>query len=158
MSNVGNADNPERTTATGLARFAQDFLEASRSAADGMGRGNKHFSVTPVPVIYLVGHSIELSLKSFLLNLGVSLRDLRLEYKHDLGKLLVAARELGLEQHVQFEEVELGAFEVLNDLYSTKQLEYIVTGYRVFPQLDPIEAFAKKLCEAISPLVGLTRS
>jgi len=150
-------DNPERTTAIGLARYAQEFLEASLKADGGMGQGRKNDFVASVPVLYLAGHSIELSLKSFLLHLGVSLRDLRFEYGHDLGKLLVAARKLGLEEYAQFDEVELGAFDVLNDLYSTKQLEYIETGPKVFPLFGPIEAFAKKLCAAVSPLVGLSR-
>ncbi len=60
-------DNPERTTAIGLARYAQEFLEASLKADDGMGQGRKNDFVAPVPVLYLAGHSIELSLKSLAL-------------------------------------------------------------------------------------------
>ena len=46
---------------------------------------------------------------------------------------------------------------MLDDLYSSKQLEYIVTGTKAFPMFGPIESFAKKLNAAVAPLVGYAR-
>jgi hypothetical protein len=69
--------------------------------------------------MYLVGHSIELSLKAFLLFHGVSLRELRIKYGHDLRKCFEKAEELGLRNHVLIDDMELEAFHVLDDLYSS---------------------------------------
>jgi len=150
-------EDPARTTPIGLARYAQEFLRASLKADDGMGGGREHDFVAPIPVLYLAGHSIELALKSFLLHKGVTLRELRVKYGHDLGRSFKKAKELGLLGHAKFEDVELGAFAVLDDLYSSKQLEYIVTGTKAFPMFGPIESFAKKLNAAVAPLVGYAR-
>jgi hypothetical protein len=150
-------EDPSRTTPIGLARYAEDFLRASLKADDGMGGGREHDFVAPIPVLYLAGHSIELALKAFLLHKGVTLRDLRVKYGHDLGRCFKKAKELGLLGHAKFEDVEVAAFEVLDDLYSSKQLEYIATGAKTFPMFGPIESFAKTLNGAIAPLVGYAR-
>jgi hypothetical protein len=47
------------------------------------------------------------------------------------------------------------AIEILNTLYSTKQLEYIVTGAKQYPLFGLIETFSAKLFNAVAALVGL---
>ena len=50
---------------------------------------------TPFVVPYLIGHSIELSLKSFLLSRGLKIDELRgRKYGHDLSALLIMVIEL----------------------------------------------------------------
>ena len=49
---------------------------------------------------------------------------------------------------------EEGAFEILDGLYSTKQLEYIVTGAKQFPTFGLVEVFSAKLFNAVSTDVG----
>jgi hypothetical protein len=112
--------------------------------------------VAPVPVMYLIGRSIELTLKAFLLHRGVTLGELRLKFGHDLEECFKKAEQLGLPQSLSFSVEELGAFQLLKDLYSTKQLEYIVTGARKFPFLRPLESFAEKLFKSIGPMVEYT--
>jgi hypothetical protein len=141
-----------------MARYAAEFLRASLAADDGMGKGREYDFIAPVPVMYLAGHAIELALKSYLLHGGVTLQQLRRRFGHDLGKCFRKAKELGLLDHAKFEEAELGAFHVLDALYSTKQLEYIVTGAKEFPMFGPIQSFARKLNEAVAPLVGNVRA
>ena len=43
------------------------------------------------------------------------------------------AKELQLDTIVEFNQQDLGAFELLDSFYSSKQLEYIVTGAKQFP-------------------------
>lgn len=110
--------------------------------------------VAPIPVLFLIGQSIELSLKAFLLSEGVSLRKLRYKYGHELHRALRKAKELGLSNFVEFSEEDLFVVELLNQLYSSKQLQYIVTGAKTFPVFGSLERMALKLCHAVGAKVG----
>lgn len=141
-------NNPARTTPQGLVRYSIDFMEAALAV-------DAAICIRPValvPALYLVGHSIELSLKAYLLHRGVSLSELR-SLGHNLGSCLKKAEELDLLNHVQFESYEVASFEFLDELYSTKQLEYIVTGEKIFPETYLIMRFANKLSDAVYAIV-----
>ena len=110
-----------------------------------------------VPVLYLIGHSMELSIKAYLLQNGLTLRELRRRYGHDLHKCMKKAKELGLLNMVKLDDGEITAFDALAELYSTKQLEYIVTGEKEFPITGSLYSASQKLLGAICPLVGFNR-
>lgn len=148
-------DDPVRTTPVGLARYAREFFDCAMAADAKVGIRLGFEIIAPIPVMYLVGHSIELCFKSYLVFEGVSLHALRIKrYGHDLVKCLKKAKELGLNTHVKLDEGEQHALSVLNELYSTKQLNYIVTGEKEFPVFGPIQSVNTKLLDAICPLVG----
>jgi hypothetical protein len=148
-------DDPSRTTPLGMIRYSHDFLKAAKIVDENIGNQPGFEVVAPIPALYLVGHSIELSLKSFLLHKGISLRELRSRYYgHNLDACLEKGKRLGLLTYVQFTDQEYRAFEALNTLYSAKQLEYIVTGEKHFPIFGLIELFAVKLCKVVSYIVG----
>ena|SRR3989338_827618 len=152
-------DDPSRTTPLGMIRYSHEFMEAALAVDDKIGNRPGFEIVAPIPVLYLVGHSIELSLKAYLLYKGVALRELRSKrhFGHSLHTCLRKAKELGLLSHVKFSVQEEGAFEILDNLYSTKQLEYIVTGAKHFPIFGLIEVFAVKLFNAVSGIVGFNK-
>ncbi|MAZ86053.1 MAG: hypothetical protein CL693_00195 [Cellvibrionaceae bacterium] len=143
-------NDDSRTTAIGLARYAADFLEASLAADDVMG---KDPLVAPVPVLYLMGHALELYLKAYLRHNGRSMRNLK-NLGHNLVKCHQRAQELGLDEVVAFSSDELEVLGVLNQLYHTKKLNYIETGAKEFPMYGPLENLAKKLDSRIAPHVG----
>jgi hypothetical protein len=108
-----------------------------------------------MPSLYLIGHSIELALKAYLLQNGLTLRELRhKQYGHDLHACQRKAKELGLAAIVSFHPAEEGAVELLNNLYSTKQLEYIITGTKYIPVFGLVELFTRKLIRAVAIDVG----
>ena len=152
-------DDPSRTTPLGMVRYSHEFLEAALAVDEKIGSRPGFEIVAPIPALYLVGHSIELSLKAYLLHKGVPLRELRgkRHFGHSLHTCLRKSKELGLLRHVQFTEQEEGAFEILDNLYSTKQLEYIVTGAKHFPVFGLIEVLAVKLFNAVSGIVGFNK-
>lgn len=150
-------DDAHRTTPIGTARFASEFYEAAIGADDTLGRRPGHETIATIPVLYLIGHSMELSLKAFLLHQGVTLRELKTHFGHDLGRCLKKAKELNLLDLVALDDHELSAFSVLNTLYSTKKLEYIVTGAKQFPVFGYLQTMGKKLNEAVGKLVGYSR-
>lgn len=147
-------EDPTRTTPIGVLRYASEYLEAALAADDKMGSKAGYEVVAPIPVLFLVGQSIELSLKAFLLSEGVSLRKLRYKYGHELHRSLRKAKELGLSNLVELSEEEQSVIELLNQLYSSKQLQYIVTGAKTFPSFGPLEKAALKLCHAVGAKVG----
>lgn len=107
-------DDPSRTTPLGMIRYSHEFLEAAKIVDENIGNQPGFEIVAPIPAQYLVGHSIELSLKSFLLHRGISLRELRSgHYGHNLHACLRKGKELGLQRHVQFTDQEDRAFEAL---------------------------------------------
>lgn len=147
-------EDTTRTTSIGLCRYACEFLEAALAADSKMGRRDGFEIVAPVPVLFLVGQSIELALKAFLLSRGVSLRKLRYDYGHNLHRSLRKAKELGLSALVELAADELSTIEVLDALYSSKQLQYIVTGAKTFPMFGPLQRAALRLVHAVGNDVG----
>ena len=112
--------DPARTTDLGMARYGYEFLEAAFAVDNFVGRKEGYEIFAPIPVLYLLGHGIELSLKAYLLQSGVALEELK-RLGHNLSDCLDEARQFGLDRIVSFEEQQEGAFKILDDLYSTKQ-------------------------------------
>lgn len=147
-------DDPKRTTPVGMARYAVDFFKAALATDDKLGTEDGYEIVAPVPVMFLTGQSLELILKSYLLHRGVSPRDIRAKYGHGVHKALRKAKELDLKSILELTEENEGCIELLDELYSSKQLQYIVTGSKVFPVFGPLESVAKKLLFSIGSEVG----
>jgi hypothetical protein len=144
-----------RTTPIGMLRYAEDFMEAAIAAQEKMRSNSASIDIAPAPVLFLVGHAIELSLKSFLLTRDVTLEALRSrDYGHQLHRCLRKAKELELLDLVEITTDENDALTLLDDLYASKQLQYIVTGLKRYPPFRPIEQLALKLIYAIGREVG----
>ena len=154
MAIATEKDDPSRTTSIGLLRYGSEFMEAALAADEKMGHKRGNEIAASVPVMFLVGQAIELALKSFLLAKGVELSKLRLKYGHDLHRCLRKAKELGLLDAVPLQGDEETAIEILNSLYASKQLQYIVTGPKTFPVFGPLERAAVKLLKGVGALVG----
>jgi hypothetical protein len=146
---------PGQTTPLGLARYAQDFYDAAVAADDVLGIRPGYEIIAPIPVMYLVGHSIELILKSYLISRGMTLPKLKSKaYGHNLVACLMQAEELGLTRLLTFTPEDYDVLRVLNELYSTKQLNYIVTGQKKFPVFGPLQVLCTKLLNAVHAEVG----
>ena len=148
-------NDPNKTNPIGLARYSREFYDTAIAADRDIGMRPGFEIIAPIPVMYLIGHSIELGLKSYLLYMGISLDDLpQKKYGHNLIKSFDKAKELGLLKIVNFDTVEIEGLKVLNELYSTKQLNYIITGSKTFPVFGPIQSFCRKLLNGVCPYVG----
>jgi hypothetical protein len=121
---------------------------------DKMGIEKGYETIAPISVLYLIGHSIELSLKSYLLHNGITEKDLRNKYGHNLIKAFDAAKDVGLCELIICDEFEIEVLGYLNTLYQSKQLNYIQTGGKQFPIFGPLQTLATKLLEGISKEVG----
>lgn len=151
-------NDPTRTTPLGLIRYAHDIYDSARALKDQLGKETRFELVSPMPSMYLIGHSIELALKAYLLNHQLTLKELRSKvYGHDLAACENKAKELGLVELLIITPAESAAIEMLHYLYSTKQLEYIVTGTKSMPLFELFESYARKLIRAVSQDVGYNR-
>lgn len=147
-------EDPERTTSIGMARYATEFFEAALAADEKLGTKEGYEIIAPIPVMFLVGQAVELALKAYLLAKGVELRKIRRDYGHELHRSLRKAKELGLAEVVALSIEEESILGLLDALYSTKQLQYIITGAKTFPVFGPLERVARKLVYGIAPVAG----
>jgi hypothetical protein len=151
-------NDPTKTTSVGLVRYAQEFFDAAIAADDVLGMRSGYEIIAPIPVMYLVGHSIELSLKAYLLFMGVSLDDLKNKYRHNLVKCYEEAQKYKLNDVILLTESDYKVLEVLNVLYSSKQLNYCEIGLKEFPVFGPLQELSTKLLQSIGSKVGYVQS
>src|SRR2546427_11465180 len=81
----GFHDDQERTTPMGLVRYGYEFLESAFVMYERAAQPRPPLvPCPPIPVLYLLGHGLELTFKAFLLSKGVTLKHIRYELGHDL--------------------------------------------------------------------------
>jgi hypothetical protein len=142
-------------TSVGVIRYAKEFLEAAIAVDDSIGMRSEYSIIPPTPVLFLLGHSMELSLKSYLIHKGVQNDTLKnRKIGHDLIKCLKMALTLGLTDVVSISEDDRDIIHILNKLYSCKQLEYCYIGCKEFPAFGNIKKIAVNLVNSVSLEVG----
>ena len=101
---------------------------------------------------YLVGHSIELTLKSYLFAKGYKLSDLRnsKKYGHCLSSLLDECRKRKIGREVKLSKAEIAAIHLLNDVYKTKRFEYLEYGMYRLPGYLFTRDVAEKLVNGLA--------
>ena len=62
--------------------------------------------------------------------------------------------ENDLSNYVELDEKEIEVLRLLNQLHTSTELRYIVTGSKTLPVFGPLQTMASKLLDAICPLVG----
>lgn len=128
-----------------LRHYATDFLDAAKAFKSPVNR------FSPVPY-YLICHSIELSLKSFLYSAGFKRKD-RKKLNHDLEKALKVAEENELGAHLKTAPNERDALEKANRLYPKKEFEYFESLETIYDphdfDLEVLASFAQRLLDAI---------
>ena len=133
-----------RTDPLGFWRHALEFASAAR-AVRLESRGN-----VSLPAYYLLGHSVELPLKAFLLARGIPLRQLRSRsFGHDLVALLAEARRRRLGMEVRLTPVDMGVIQLLNYEYVAKRYEYRETGVYRIPDASLAQDVADRLVSGL---------
>ncbi|KXI29585.1 HEPN domain-containing protein [Paraglaciecola hydrolytica] len=127
-------------TSKGFLDSAKEFLLAANLVL------NKSDSVS-LPSYFLLGRSIELSLKAYLLHSGISIKQLRSKkFGHDLRLLLAESYDQGLANEIEIQDIERGVIQLLSFDYAEKRLEYRVTGGQyALPFIDVTCRIATKL-------------
>jgi hypothetical protein len=139
----------DRETPLGFWRYASEFTEAAK---DLSSRDPDSISV---PAYYLVTHGVELSFKAFLRAHGYSVENLK-KMGHDLKKLFKAAYKEGLFDVAPCSEEFRAAIDLINPFYKKKELEYIMTGFKQYPEIscliDGNESLLKNIKALCAPV------
>ena len=145
----------DRTTATGLARYAYEYIEAALVVDNDHADKHPGSEISPVPAYFLAHHGIELTLKAYLREAGVTVRDLGSnQYGHNLHACYRKAKELGLLSIFNETQNDLNAMQMLAGLNDRHGLRYIRTGMKQFPLWSIVEPLAVRLHQAVAPAVG----
>jgi hypothetical protein len=144
--------DPARTTPIGMPRYAIEFYAAAVATDAAIGDSPGYEITAPTPVNYLMGHSIELGLKAYLLQQGLGLGRIH-KIGHRLRVAYDEAREYGLDDQFPPETVDVPVLDALDALYSDKQFEYIETGFKTFPVFGPLQHFARELLLGVSKAI-----
>lgn len=107
------------------------------------------------PFYFMIGHSYELILKSFLLTKGKQIKSLRKKYGHNLLNLFkLAIKYEEFQEIAGINEIESNV-NLLSTYYKDKDFEYIETEIMfvkhpivLFGDFDILSNVCKKACEA----------
>jgi hypothetical protein len=135
-----------------FVKYAEDFLAASKSR-------NSTAGFSPVEY-YLACHSVELSLKAFMLLKGVSKDEIcKKPFGHNLVNILDKCLKLELEELVAINNSEISLIEKLNEWYFRKGFEYfdvknIASGAGNLPDVKYAQELALHLVERLKGPCG----
>ncbi len=147
-------NDPERTTSLGMLRYATEYYAAALIADEELGSESGYETYAPMPVNFLIGHAIELALKAYVLEKGAT-HDSLFKLGHDLEGCLENAEKLGFGSVLVVGDDDRAVLRVLNNLYSSKQFEYSVTGSKYFPVFGMVQDFTERLLLAVVGVVPL---
>jgi len=126
----------------GLWTFSKDFFDAACAL-----RQNEE-ELSPTPVYYLYAHSIELSLKAFLVTKGYAESGLR-KIGHNLQKAWSIAKDNNVSTYLSdIQEIE-ETIDLVGPYYDSKEFEYIYTGFKRYPKIIHMHNSAALLVEGI---------
>jgi hypothetical protein len=136
----------------GFLSHAKQFLDAAAVVKNPRldEKEKKDFKMI-LPAYYLVGHSIELSLKSYAAK-GYKTNELRSKkYGHDLEALLIECKKRKLGREAKLSKHQINAIKLFSDTYKSKRLEYLEYGihYRL-PEYGFIYDVAKHLNSSLA--------
>ncbi len=131
----------------GFWLYGRQFLDAANAVVP------PQLGFSPVRY-YLTCHSIELSLKGFLLRQGVSVSDLKLKLGHNLTRILERANGLGLRKVVRVTPPQERELHLANGYYNAKAFEYfsfrrLAQRYADLPKPALLERLATRLVDRL---------
>lgn len=139
----------DKISSLGFHRKGKEFMDAAFLVKKPDGR-NPLLDDAPFVAYYLLGHAMELCLKSFLIGRGMTEKELRFKpYGHDLRKLLLEARRRKLGRELKLSNKDLYVVCLLNSHYKPKHLEYYVGGLYTFPPYSMISEIVQRTCHSL---------
>lgn len=105
---------------------------------------------TRIPALFLLAHSLELSLKSYLLSQGVDAVSLsRYPYGHDLAYCLTEALSRGLLRKGEPSPSERQAVITTSDLFKDRELSYLYEYPKQLPDVDALRKCVRLVLNAV---------
>lgn len=140
-------DKSEEPTPFGMLRYAEDYRIAAEKV---IGDCNPLESGLLMPAYNLIGQSIELSLKAYLLSAGLESKQLRVfPFGHRINALLAKAEELGLVAFVPLDGADRHIVASLSARFETHEFRYIKVGTKTLPYWSLIAALAGRFTQEL---------
>lgn len=102
-----------------------------------------------VPILYLLGHSLELHLKAFLIRHGVPEKKLSTKLGHDLVSSLRQCKRFGLCSHLTLSYNQIRQIARVNRYYQEKQLEYFYATHKLFGSIKNFRDIVNQTSQAV---------
>ncbi len=126
----------DRTNPMGLFHFARSYWQS----AEYLSVQKLQVTHPSAPVTFLFYHAIELYLKAFLRNTGLTVKDLK-QYSHGVIKLNQAAEKRGLALTGDDKEV----INIMGEHDNVIRSRYITTGAYTRPEEEALSAICTRL-------------
>ncbi len=136
----------------GFWSHAKEYLLAAKKVKDPSidYKGKSKFELI-LPAYYLIGHSIELALKSYLSAKGYPHSELRKKkFGHDLENLLNECTRRKLGREVKLSKYQVQSIILLNKTYRNKKFEYLEYDNFRLPEYRYIFDVAQDLLNGLS--------
>lgn len=128
---------------------AQSCWALANSYFDAARQLMQHPSTKEVlPTIFLLGHSLELHLKAFLLAHGVSEKKLR-ELGHNLVASLRECRRRGICNHLVLSRTQIKQIIQIDRYYRRKHLEYFFGNAKRFGSMEELQQIVGSVAKAV---------
>lgn len=136
---MGTKHSPE-----GFFVYASSYKRAAETL---MAQGTSELLV---PTIYLLAHSLELALKSYLLFKGVAAKTLaNRPYRHDVAHCLSAAEAQGLFALETLTVSQRDAVASASTMFDKKELNYFYEKPTVFPDMEVLRSALHSVLSAV---------
>jgi hypothetical protein len=140
-----------RTTARGLWKDGEAVLDAAVVLIQWAGSNNAEQMRLFMPTYFLLGHGIEVVLKSVLRAHGSSLEELRKDLGHNLERAANRVVKLNIDRLSSFVASNARLVQMLNPYYSAKAFEYRETGSMSPPPTEKLAEFLSQLLKLSVP-------
>ncbi len=151
----------------GLWRYGLEFITVGHDALDSHRKreiasrspSRSHVppsSRAPFPIYYNFLHGVELGLKAYLLHVeAATIKELRSnKFGHNLDRLLNTALDCDLRSHcLELTDTQIFAICSSNELYASKQFEYITIGRAQLMPIDSVAEAADTLIAGLGVLI-----
>lgn len=145
MPDESVARDMPQTTAIGLHTDAREMIAAATILLE-------QEKILFQPVYFLLGHSLELLLKSILLANEIPLSQLKKKYGHDLEKAARKVIEVTDGDISILVTTAFGMIAMLNKEYRAKNFEYRVTGAVRLPDAERVLELNSSLLKLVRPI------
>jgi hypothetical protein len=139
----------DRLSSLMLWNGAEEYLSATAVLFEKHKKKPACLQFVGNPAYFLVCQTIELALKAYLRGCGKDERFLANECGHDLFVAWNAAESVGLKSLVELTPEDTLILDFANQLYSSKALQFSITGFYQYPPFEPLLRLAEKLVVGI---------
>jgi len=147
VNHISESKNAQLSHAQQYWAFANSYLDAANQLLD-----NPTDNIF-IPTLYLLGHSLELHFKSYLIYRGIPEKILPKQFGHNLVSCLRECKKQGLYKYVTFSQTQVRQIARMNHYYQEKNLEYFFATTKRFGSIEDFQDIVNHISKVIIDLL-----